>query len=71
MFRNIMIRIVRGFQSFIFLCFDLTYFNIIRSASQLLCKLNKSKDFANFTKKVFVGALFLQVAGLGLATVLK
>ena len=37
-FQNIMTRIVRSFQSVIYLFFILTYLNISRSRSQLLCK---------------------------------
>ena len=66
-----MTRIVRGFKSVNYVCFILTYFNISINCSQLLCKKNVSKSFANFTKKIFVGVPFQQVAGLGLATILK
>ena len=48
-FQNIMTRIVRGFQSVSYLCFILKYFYISRRRSQLLCKKNVSKMFANFT----------------------
>ena len=71
MSQNIMTRNVRGYQLVSYLCFILTYFNIIRSRSQLLFKINVSKDFANFTKKIFIVVLFQLVAGLGLATALK
>ena len=53
-----MTRIVRGFQSFSCLCFILTYFNIGKSRSQLLCKKYLSKNSVNFTKKIFVVAFF-------------
>ena len=53
-----MTRVVHGFQSVSYRCFILTYFNISRSRSQLLCQINVSKDFANFTKKIFVEVLF-------------
>ena len=70
-FQDIMTRIVRVFQSVSYLYFILTYFNISISRSQLLCKKNVWKNFANFTKKVFAGVPFNQVPGLGLTTVLK
>ena len=44
-FQNIMTRIVHGFQSVSYLCFILTYFNIIGSRSQLLCKKMYRKVF--------------------------
>ena len=63
--------LVRGFQSVSYLCFVLTHFNISRSRSQLLSKINIWKDFANATKKTFVGVIFLTSCRSSLTTVLK
>ena len=38
-------------------CFILTYFNISRSRSKLLCKQNVSKNVENFTKKSLMESL--------------
>ena len=60
MFQNIMNRIIRGFQSVSYLCFVLRYFNIIRSRSQLLCKIDVLKDFAHFTPKSLCWSQFIE-----------
>ena len=46
-------------------------FNVSISRSKLLCKKNVPKYFENFIKQIFVEIPFQQIAGLGLAIVLK